>query len=391
MRLIFITEARFIKDAKGNIYGDASYNQDLWERYLNAFTEIFVVARVITVDDYTGDLRCISSMRRVTFVELPYFIGLKQYFLAKRHLQKKIGQLVNELKEAYFICRIPGTIGSLVIAELNKLHKPFAVEVVGDPWDVFAPGGVSHFLRRFIRIKTTLELKHNVKNANAVLYVTKNTLQKRYPATNAKFSTFASNVKLEEENVSKSPKFFEKKDIHHIISVGSLAQMYKSPDVVLKAVKQLHNEGISCFLTWLGGGTFLEPMKSLAGELKIAHLVNFKGDVNKGEVQKVLSKSDLFVLASKTEGLPRAVIEAMAAGLPCIGSKVGGIPELLDEKVLVPKGDVEKLAEKIKELLTNEDFYNQQAARNLEEAKNYTETILSERRNQFYNYIVNNL
>lgn len=391
MKLVFATEARFIKDVEGNIYGNAAFGQDLWDRYLCVFSEIIIVARVLTVDKYKGDLQFISLNNNVKFAELPYYIGSTEYFLKQFRIRKIIKKLVNDNKESCFICRVPGTIGSLVISELNKVHKPYAVEVVGDPWEVFAPGSVRHMFRPFIRLVSTFKLKQNVKNADAALYVTKRNLQKKYPSRKAKYTISASNVKLNETFFTNKPKILENKVSYQIISIGSLEQMYKSPDVVLKAIKQLNDEGISCSLTWLGGGAFQKPMELMAQKLGVNEVVNFKGDVDKNEVQMELLNSDLFVLASKTEGLPRVIIEAMAAGLPCVATRVGGIPELLDEEVLVTKNSVDELFKKIKKILTDQDFYNKQAKRNLDEAKNFTEDILSEQRNSFYKYIVNNL
>lgn len=391
MKLVFTTEARFTKDAQGNIYGNDSYNQNLWDRYLEVFKEVNVVARVNLVDNYRGDESLIILKDSVNFIEIPYYIGLKQYFWKRRILKKTIKQLTRKLQESYFICRVPGRIGDLFISELNKIKKPYAVEVVGDPWDVFAPGGISNFFRPILRIVNTLNLKSNVKNSAAALFVTRYTLQKRYPTKKMIFSTSASDVILGASEINIIPKVYKKKNIYEIISVGSLSQMYKSPDIVLKAIKQLNDEGISCFLTWLGGGIYLNTMQKLANELNISHLVSFEGDVSKDDVNKKLLSSDLFILASKTEGLPRVVIEAMAVGLPCIGTRVGGIPELLDEEVLVPRGSVKQLACKMKDVLLNPDLYNRQAERNLKEAANFTESILSKRRNEFYNFIVNNL
>ena len=82
------------------------------------------------------------------------------------------------------------------------------------------------------------------------------------------------------------------------------------------------------------------------------------------------------------------MIEAMAQGLPCIGSDAGGIPELLDASVIVPKGDAEALAGKIAYMITHLSFTNQQAERNLREAANYENGLLDLKRKRFYKEIV---
>ena len=94
-------------------------------------------------------------------------------------------------------------------------------------------------------------------------------------------------------------------------------------------------------------------------------------------------------MVSRTEGLPRALIEAMACGLPCIGSRVGGIPELLEPVALVAPGNSKELAEKIYEFVTDTTLLNSQAVRNWNEAKNYHDKILSQRRMAFYQHVIN--
>lgn len=376
---------------EGNVYGNTAFDVDLWDRYLNVFTEVNIIARVLFVEKYDGNQNQIILSNKVKLIDLPYFVGLKQYISCKKLLVRRINQIVNEFYNACYICRLPGTIGNLVISKLRKINKPYAVEVVGDPWDVFSPGTIRHVLRPLIRYKSTFDMKINVNNSKAALYVTKRTLQKKYPAHKAEFITFASNVKLQNVDIEIKPKSLAKKGIYQIISVGSLDQMYKSPDIVLNAIRQLNKQGIACYLTWLGGGKYLKSMISLSKELEIEQFVDFKGDVCHDKVNTYLFNSDLFVLASKTEGLPRVIIEAMAAGLPCIGTKVGGIPELLDEVVLIPKNNTEQLVLKIKELLTNEQLYNSQSIRNINESRNYFEITLNQRRFNFYKFIAYNL
>ncbi len=387
MKLIFVTEARFIKDAKGNVYGESSFNFELWARYLTTFSEVIVMARTRYDPNYIGKTNQLSSRKEVSFIELPYFIGPLQFLKKRREVNAKIKQIIKDI-DAVFICRIPGIIGNISIHYLNKRKIPFGVEVVGDPWDVFAPGSVKHPLRFYFRWKGYLDLKRNAVKASAALYVTNNKLQERYPVRSGVFQTAASNVIIEDDLIKSQPKLHVLKDHYSLISVGSLEQMYKAPDVVLKAIKGLNDDGVPCKLVWLGDGIYKTQMQNLAKELGIVDYVDFKGNVGINEVREYLLAADIFVLASRTEGLPRAVIEAMAVGLPCIGTRVGGIPELLENKALIPKDDSKALTEKIKSLITEPTFYNEQAERNLIESAHYKESILKEKRKDFYNYLI---
>lgn len=77
----------------------------------------------------------------------------------------------------------------------------------------------------------------------------------------------------------------------------------------------------------------------------------------------------------------------IARSLPCIGSTVGGIPELLPSEDLVPPGDAVALASKIREVVTDPERMTRMSARNLETAKEYRDEVLREQRNEFYRYV----
>jgi glycosyltransferase involved in cell wall biosynthesis len=81
------------------------------------------------------------------------------------------------------------------------------------------------------------------------------------------------------------------------------------------------------------------------------------------------------------------MVEAMARGLPCIGSSVGEIPELLPSEDLVPPGDVAALANKIREVATDPERMARMSARNLEKAKEYRDELLQDQRIAFYRYV----
>jgi glycosyltransferase involved in cell wall biosynthesis len=129
-------------------------------------------------------------------------------------------------------------------------------------------------------------------------------------------------------------------------------------------------------------------LETLVENLELGERINFLGQLPAGDAVRIqLDRADLFILPSYQEGLPRAMIEAMARGLPCIGSSVGGIPELLLPEEMVPPGDVVALADKIREIVTDPERMTRMSARNLEKAKDYRDEVLRERRIEFYRYI----
>jgi len=77
------------------------------------------------------------------------------------------------------------------------------------------------------------------------------------------------------------------------------------------------------------------------------------------------------------------MIEAMARGLPCIGSAVGGIPELLSHENLVPRGDAVALARKVIEVVREPGRMAKMAEGNLETARKYCNSVLGPRRREF--------
>jgi glycogen(starch) synthase len=107
----------------------------------------------------------------------------------------------------------------------------------------------------------------------------------------------------------------------------------------------------------------------------LAAPVRFTGFAPHARIPAVLQHIDLLVLATRYEELPSVLIEAMAAGLPVIASRVGGIPALIDHDVnglLVPPGDAAALAAAITRVLTEPDTAARLAAAARQTAQRYT-------------------
>ena len=157
----------------------------------------------------------------------------------------------------------------------------------------------------------------------------------------------------------------------------------QAPDVLIDAVGECANHGLDLRLTVVGDGKHRAELESRVARLGLGNRVCFRGRLPAGEaICDELDRADLFALPSRTEGLPRAMIEAMARGLPCIGSTVGGIPELLPPEDLVPPNDSSALARKIAEVVADRRRMARMSARNLEAVRDYREETLRNRRSR---------
>jgi glycosyltransferase involved in cell wall biosynthesis len=138
----------------------------------------------------------------------------------------------------------------------------------------------------------------------------------------------------------------------------------------------------------IGDGRHRSELERLARSLSLNGAVKFLGELPAGiAVRSELDNATLMVLPSRTEGLPRVVVEAMARGLPCIATSVGGIPELLHPDDLVPPNNPQALADKIQEAIRDPSRLSQMSARNLEKAQEFRPEALEKKRTEFYTFL----
>jgi glycosyltransferase involved in cell wall biosynthesis len=142
------------------------------------------------------------------------------------------------------------------------------------------------------------------------------------------------------------------------ILVGTVAAFVAHKDypnlITAAAIAKAANPKL-CFMA-LGDGVKLSEMKMLARDLGIADSFLFMGYQER--IGSFLKAFDIFVLASKKEGLGTSVLDAMSVGLPVIGTKAGGIAEMIEDKLsglLVEKRNPESLAEAILGLADSPD------------------------------------
>jgi glycosyltransferase involved in cell wall biosynthesis len=384
MRVCVALEQRFYGTPDGSVWTDGPCARPFWDRYLEVFDEVKAIARVKAVaEPPAGVVRADGD--GVVFSPVTYYIGPREYLQRAAAVRRSV--IRGAGRTDAIILRVPSNLASILTPTLVRRGQLFAVEVLGDPYEVFSPGAVQHRLRLFLRHWFTRKLRQQCLEACAAAYVTAEALQRRYPVRPGVRSSYYSDVQLSELTVA-SPREPIQKPSWKLMTIGSLEQLYKAPDVQIDAVALCRQRNLDVELTLVGDGKMRPALAERAGRLGIASHVHFRGQIAPGApIRDELDRADLFLLPSRTEGLPRAMIEAMARALPCIGSTVGGIPELLPVEDLVPPGNAKALASKIAEILSDPQRMHRMSARNLARAGDFREDILRERRIEFYRYV----
>jgi glycosyltransferase involved in cell wall biosynthesis len=385
MNLVATSSHRFQITPDGAVWTATQFAYPVWARFLEVFDSVRVLARARPAPSApAGWLRADGD--RVTFAPMPDFVGPWQYFLQARTVRRALHAAVGPADAV--LLHGPGIFEhALESTLLRPTGRPFAVEVVTDPYDMFAPGSVRHVLRPFFRWWLPRVLRRLCRNAVAAAYVTKEALQRRYPCPN--HSAAFSDVELAESSLAEAPRPPRPEQrAWRLVMVGGLAQLYKAPHVLIDAVAECVAGGLGLTLTFIGDGRYRPRLEAQAAAHGLGERVQFLGQLPAGAaVRAQLDQADLFVLPSFQEGLPRAMVEAMARALPCVGSTVGGIPELLAAEDLVPPGGRRALAAKIREVVTDPARLARMSARNLETAKQYTEAALHGPRVAFLQYL----
>ena len=138
-----------------------------------------------------------------------------------------------------------------------------------------------------------------------------------------------------------------------LLSVGRLVHQ-KGLDLAMRALAQLKD------LEWqwciVGDGPQINVLKSLANELGIQDRISFPGWLSHAALVKCYKDSNLFLFPSRHEGMPNAVLEAMASGLPILASRIAGNEELVvdgETGILFPSEDIEAMCVALRQLLSD--------------------------------------
>lgn len=323
-----------------------------------------------------GNKNLLPSIYKMPFQFLPLYSKIRRFwfnFLAylavKKHHKKNpysIIHLHGDFVEAYFGGKLSKKLGIPVILTIHA--------------------GLNH---KLLKPKNS-RFFDNIKKIICVSEEIKQDL-KSIGITDDKIEVISSGIYLNEfKNIdeSKISDLRNKYSKPIIISVGVL-RVNKGFEYLINAFKTVKKKFSEATLLVIGDG----PEKNnLEKQLENTNSVYLLERQEHGKIIEYLKSADIFVLASVStagnrEGTPTSIMEAMAAGLPIVATKVGGIPYLIKEGengLLVEEKNSEALARAIIKLLEDKNLAQQMREKNLEDIKQKDWPIIAKQITKMY-------
>ena len=282
------------------------------------------------------------------------------------------------------ILRVPSNTCNRAAKIARKCGIPYFVEVIGDAFDSLW----YHSLKaKPFAFGSYLRTKRIIYNANYALYVSQHYLQNKYPCKNPGVGVSdCSIIPPTEELIKKRIDYFLNKDYSNItiMNAAAIDVKYKGQEYVIKAIPLLNKAGIHVRFLIVGNGD-KSYLASVAKKVGVEDQVIFCGGVPHEKVIDLLDESDFYVQPSLTEAFGRSVVEGLSRGYVCIGNRVGGITELIEERFRVTPKKPQEIAEKILLFINmNPDEKRKTVLKGFEHSKEYTADKLDVKRDIYY-------
>jgi len=248
--------------------------------------------------------------------------------------------------------RLPSVVGSVGAFLARFTEKPVFLYLAGDWEALFRDRG---YLERAFGHVVQWHLRFLVDGQ--LCFTAGETLARKFNGPNARvIPVYTTSIEYEHiVNVAEAERR-ARRFPEELLFVGGVTRA-KGIDVLLEALALLLRRGMSLRLRIVGeapdGGRWL--MRE-ARTLGIADRIEYHPPIAWDRLMRLYSQSHICVLPSRSEGIPKVLLEAMAQGLPVVATAVGGIPELVDDGengLLVPVGNARMLANAVERLVTD--------------------------------------
>lgn len=367
--IVYVHDLLFIEN--NGIYSSTGMPEEYFDRFFCAgVDDIIIISRKGGVSDSTEGYSKIISDR----IHLAYFCKRNYVQYLSFSFIKGLYQAIK--KTDFLVVNFPSITGMLSLLFCIFTKTKYSLEIAAD-YNQFSSKKFGWIISLIMKPMMSYFSKKSVGNA----YVSK-FLRDKYPTKN-KFIV-ASNVNLKE--VHKKKLLIKSFDENENISIGFVGGLNarKGLDTLIDSIDILVKQGYINLKLHVIGGHQDRDWSLVVSQKGLTKNIVFHGLKNRNFIDSSLKSMDLYVQPSQTEGIPRATLEAMSFSLPVVATQLPGFQEILNHEALVAVGNSEQLANKIKELLVDYDFYNRNIQENSSTAQMFTYHILHKERVSYY-------
>lgn len=384
--LLFISlSGRVIKDNDGNLYLNSHMNSNIISRYKNISDNLTLLLRdncqVVSKSEAMKSFNIAPDDVCVVPCTNPYKpISNIINPIIKRKIRITIESYV-KLADKVIIAQATGIYANTAIKMCKKYKKKYLLIVGGFSFECDWYNGIKGKLAASYR---EYMCKKNIYNADYVLYVTDEALQNRYPTKGEALG--CSDVEI----YSLDQTLLEKRQLRYsnnkeIIVIGTMAQLdvkLKGVKYAIEAIALLKEKGYTKFRYQIVGNGNSHELLSIIEKYDVKNEVTIIGSLPHEAVYDWLDEVDIYIQPSFTEGLSRAILEAMSRACPVVCSNVGGNTELGNKDYLFRPGCAEAIVDTLLKAMESNNL-TRLSEFSFEKASSYVGSELDKKRNRF--------
>lgn len=325
--------------------------------YIKLFGSITIVARSKEMSAVPEGYLAANG-EFVTVIGMPNLSSIRMLF-KRGAIRQRVLEIINN--HDFLIARLPSEYGLLCLDVAHRLRRSVLTEVVANAFDCLYYQ--SSLVKRAYAFLLEYRVRKAVEKSDYISYVTRQYLQDKYPAARGAVTIGVSDASIELMDIQ--PRTVSHDGTIKLLVIANPDLAIKSVDTAVRAAVLLEKKGYHCHLNVLGG----DGQNYIGKNGALPNNVTFHAAVPSEDVQRFIEQSDIYIQPSLTEGMPRALLEAMNSGVPCCTTPVGGMRDVVHHECLFDKKDYKALVKVLIRLMSSGQFYFEMSKHSIEAVK----------------------
>lgn len=380
MKLLYICTYQFIFK-NGFPCTVPAYGDGFWDQFTESFDSVDVIGEPLRDEEHTLTIPITRKDISVSIIPAnarPFDI-------------RNDAEVKKQLETAIMGCecvmiKIASRKANMAIKLAKKYGKPYMIGVTGDLYrDLITSKSVLRRLYAPIIYKQSLK---TIKDCKFGTYVTQKYLQSMYPIEGMMCGYTDTLLPYVKEEVLESRlewiNGMQNREYIDLGIIGTYHDNRKGYDTAIQALEKLNNPRVRLRILGVGTSEDQHYWISYGMDHGIKNVIFDKPVSGVENVFKWIDSIDISILPSRSEGLPRSIVESISRACPCVISNVCGMPELVNEKWLHNPEDDDKLAELLSKMIEDEGNMIEAAKENFHRALDYTLDSVRKKRTAFY-------